>query len=344
MPGLEILVRAVDPLLLPPDGEEPNYINPLSRGQKIVIASVVLTSFAFVFVIARVIVKGFVTKRFGWDDIFCVGAMAASIARTVMSVILVDTYGIGVHVWNFNPKNIVAAHNMQFAQDMVCGNAYDTWHFSFEADCLPTTDITVAIGAVNIFTDSIIMVMPIPIIWKLQLKQTQRWGLLAVFGTGLFVLVSAIVREVIVVKTDKELDQSWVVVDEIIWLTVELNIGIICISLPALSPLYTRVLASKFYLSSLRNLLSFSGAGSKSRSKLGSTDGTKESKQDSSPYTDSVYLVNMGSSHAEAQGDARSSGDPHDYMAYETHKNGIQVRHKVEQHVTQAPNDGHDIV
>lgn len=105
--------------------------------------------------------------------------------------------------------------------------------------------------------------------------------------------------------------------------------------------MYTRALVSKFNLSSLRNLLSFTGG--KSRSKLGSMDGTKESKQDSSGYTDGVYLVNMASSHAAAQGDARSSGDPQDY-AYETNKNGIQVRHKVEQHITQVPSRGHDIV
>lgn len=75
MLGSQVLARAIDPLLGAPPGEEPNFINPYSRGQRIVISSIILTSFAFVFVLARVFVKGFITKRFGWDDVFCVAAM-----------------------------------------------------------------------------------------------------------------------------------------------------------------------------------------------------------------------------------------------------------------------------
>jgi hypothetical protein len=66
-----------------------------------------------------------------------------------------------------------------------CEDEYYTWHFSFTAKCIEITTVTVAIGAVNIATDLIIMVMPLPLIWQLHLGKSQKLGLLAVFGTGL---------------------------------------------------------------------------------------------------------------------------------------------------------------
>ncbi|KAF7904156.1 hypothetical protein EAF00_001490 [Botryotinia globosa] len=66
-----------------------------------------------------------------------------------------------------------------------------------------------------------------------------------------FFLIAFDLREIIIVKTDKEVDQSWATVGEITWMTVELNAAIICISLPILSPVYTRIVAPKLNMTSL---------------------------------------------------------------------------------------------
>ncbi|KAL9097270.1 MAG: hypothetical protein Q9165_000697 [Trypethelium subeluteriae] len=113
-----------------------------------------------------------------------------------------------------------------------------------------------AIGAMNIITDFIIMVMPLPLIWQLQLGKTQRAGLMLVFLTGALVWITTIVREVIVVKTDKEVDQSWSVADEIVWLTTELNVGIICICMPTLWPIWRQAVTTKMGFSYIHSLLS----------------------------------------------------------------------------------------
>jgi hypothetical protein len=63
-----------------------------------------------------------------------------------------------------------------------CEDEYYMWHFSFTAKCIEITTINAAIGAVNIATDLVIMVMPSPLIWRLQLGKSQEWGLLAVFA------------------------------------------------------------------------------------------------------------------------------------------------------------------
>lgn len=73
--------RQVAQLLGAPPGVVPNYIDPYSRGQQIVITGIVLSSVALIFVTARVLVKLVLTKHFGWDDIFALGALVRH-ART----------------------------------------------------------------------------------------------------------------------------------------------------------------------------------------------------------------------------------------------------------------------
>ncbi|TGO50596.1 hypothetical protein BCON_0180g00220 [Botryotinia convoluta] len=175
-----------------------------------------------------------------------------------------------------------------------CKDEYYTWHFSLTASCIEITTLNVANGALNLATDVVIMIMPLPLIWHLQLKRAQKWGLMAIFSTGIFVCASTLVREIIIVKTDKEVDQSWATVGEITWMTVELNVAIICISLPILSPVYTRIMAAKLNMTSLRNLFSLSG---RSRSTLNSNKSKSldSSNKDTSPYNDSVNLVEISS-------------------------------------------------
>ena len=51
-------------------------------------------------------------------------------------------------------------------------------------NCIPIIQVTTAIGGLNIATDLIIFIMPLPVIYRLQLNPKQKRGLLAVFATG----------------------------------------------------------------------------------------------------------------------------------------------------------------
>ncbi|RAL64938.1 hypothetical protein DID88_001529 [Monilinia fructigena] len=340
--------RALSPLLGAPPGTVPNYINPVTRGNEIVVTSIVLTSLAFVFVVTRVLLRLFVKKSFGWDDVFCVCALMFAIARTVIGCIMVDVYGIGRHIWDFIPRiswlrtmmfyvvqkfryfcyammssTIIYCLTFFFLIAFDCKDEHYTWHFSVTASCIEITTLNIANGALNLATDVVIMIMPLPLIWNLQLQKAQKWGLLAVFSTGIFVCASTLVREIIIVKTDKEVDQSWATVGEITWMkvallllpnqcqltnycrTVELNVAIICISLPMLSPVYTRIIATKLNMTSLRNLFSLSGRS------LSALDSNKSkypdnSNKDTNPYNDSINLVEMPSKQHNSKHSIRS--------------------------------------
>jgi len=67
-----------------------------------------------------------------------------------------------------------------------CSPVYFSWHFSLtEGKCIGITKVIIAIGAVNLVTDLTILIMPLPLVWRLNLRRNQKWGLFIIFGTGL---------------------------------------------------------------------------------------------------------------------------------------------------------------
>ena len=51
--------------------------------------------------------------------------------------------------------------------------------------CVPVLGLNVAVGAVNIATDTALLLLPIPMIMKLQMSKGRKFAVLVVFGTGL---------------------------------------------------------------------------------------------------------------------------------------------------------------
>ena len=49
---------------------------------------------------------------------------------------------------------------------------------------MPTVPLNLAIGALNIATDSVLMVLPIPPLLKLQMTWRRKIAVMGVFGTG----------------------------------------------------------------------------------------------------------------------------------------------------------------
>jgi hypothetical protein len=155
-----------------------------------------------------------------------------------------------------------------------CKPVYYNWHFDpMHYDCIDITHVKMATGAVNILTDLIIVLMPLPLVLQLHLAKAQKVGLFLVFSTGFFILITTIVREVFVVRTSREFDQPWSVTDEVTWLTVELNVGIICVTMPVLAPIWRKAIACRLGLSYIRSLLS-SARSTKDLSKLSGSDST----------------------------------------------------------------------
>ncbi|KKK14801.1 hypothetical protein ARAM_006380 [Aspergillus rambellii] len=104
--------------------------------------------------------------------------------------------------------------------------------------CLDDGAIVFSASVINIFTDFVVTLIPMPLIWNLKLPTRQRIATMSIFALGLVVDVAGSVRTVYVWKSMiASYDTTWVGWPILLAATVEINIGLICASAPALRPL-----------------------------------------------------------------------------------------------------------
>jgi hypothetical protein len=91
---------------------------------------------------------------------------------------------------------------------------------------------------VNVVTDFMIYVLPMPTLFKLSLPPAQRIGLMILFGFGGVIVVAGSFRAYWVHYTLFETyDVTWEGFQIWVWTAVETNMGVICGCIPALKPL-----------------------------------------------------------------------------------------------------------
>ncbi|KAL9613402.1 MAG: hypothetical protein Q9167_002050 [Letrouitia subvulpina] len=103
--------------------------------------------------------------------------------------------------------------------------------------CIDQIAFYIAGGVVNIIGDALVWSLPIRQIWQLNVSVSQRVALVLLFGLGIFVCITSIVRLVSLPEINPK-DFSYTIVGGGLWSLLEVQVGFICANLP-----YTRSLA-----------------------------------------------------------------------------------------------------
>ncbi|KAF3925151.1 hypothetical protein ABW20_dc0101494 [Dactylellina cionopaga] len=96
-------------------------------------------------------------------------------------------------------------------------------------------------GSTNLVTDIIVLLLPIPTVWSLQMPTRQKLTLIGVFALGIVAPLSAILRLIYIQKATISWDQSWWCFELWIYTSLETHVGIICASIPSLKPLAVKI-------------------------------------------------------------------------------------------------------
>ncbi|KAG9184959.1 hypothetical protein G6011_11789 [Alternaria panax] len=115
-----------------------------------------------------------------------------------------------------------------------------------KAICLNQFAVWFTNAAINITTDFAIIILPIPVIQKLNLGKRQKIGLISIFAIGGFVCLVSILRLQSLVAISNSDDPSYDNPPAATWSSVESNVGIICACLPLLRPLITKWIPRAF--------------------------------------------------------------------------------------------------
>ncbi|KAF6796956.1 integral membrane protein [Colletotrichum sojae] len=122
-----------------------------------------------------------------------------------------------------------------------CLPVQSIWDRSIEGKCLSITAIGYGGAALSIFEDIVLFIMPVPELLKLQLSTKKKWALVFMFGVGCFACIASMIRLKYLVSLAHTFDATWDNVDVAIWSSIEVNLAIMCGSLPALRPVFKKV-------------------------------------------------------------------------------------------------------
>ncbi|MCJ1308866.1 hypothetical protein MMC25_002521 [Agyrium rufum] len=97
----------------------------------------------------------------------------------------------------------------------------------------------------NIVTDVVLLALPVNLVYKLHVTRNQKYGLLLVFATGSFGVISSCIRFSIFFGENAFSDPTWASVPLIIWTIIEAGTYVVAACLPTLRPLFTYFLSSR---------------------------------------------------------------------------------------------------
>ncbi|KFA74740.1 hypothetical protein S40288_08839 [Stachybotrys chartarum IBT 40288] len=147
-----------------------------------------------------------------------------------------------------------------------------SWDPTIEGECPDNSGLWISGGVTAIFVDLIILLLPLPRIWRLQTSRPRRIGIMIIFLLGycaIFISVGRLIQTIVAADA-MDADVTYEGVFLVYWLSAEVTLLEICICLPAMLPLGRYLLTSYFspLASSLSHVFSTqrsSNAGSANR-------------------------------------------------------------------------------
>ena len=134
-----------------------------------------------------------------------------------------------------------------------CNPVDALWDPTVKAKCINFHTVGIVFSSLNIGTDILILCLPVPELWKLNMPRRRKYELMGMFflgglfvfpsliGGGSLTVLSVCVASIIRVPYIAQLsllDPSWSDVYGAIWSIVELSLGIVSACLPTLGPLF----------------------------------------------------------------------------------------------------------
>ncbi|KAL5365718.1 hypothetical protein BJX96DRAFT_18822 [Aspergillus floccosus] len=145
---------------------------------------------------------------------------------------------------------IITGLYMVFSAFFFCTPVRAFWdHTIADAYCLPEAVIWPLNAGIQISTDVWLLILPMPVLFRLCLPRRQKCALIFVFALGVFVCATSIVRLVMLINLIDSTNLTKENTSAATWSFIEVNVAIICACLPPLRPLlahlFPRLLLSR---------------------------------------------------------------------------------------------------
>ncbi|KAF4990094.1 hypothetical protein FDECE_14502 [Fusarium decemcellulare] len=126
-----------------------------------------------------------------------------------------------------------------FVATFSCNPVEKQWNILIEhGKCLEQKPVYLGGSLPNVIVDFVLVGMPLPSVFRLNIPLGRRLILAGMFTLGFFICIVSIVRLTIVmsIRTDDQ-NVTYNLRDFMLWSTVEVNIGLVCACLPSMRPM-----------------------------------------------------------------------------------------------------------
>ncbi|KAM3069223.1 hypothetical protein ACMFMG_010739 [Clarireedia jacksonii] len=120
------------------------------------------------------------------------------------------------------------------------------WTPHLKGTCINDEEMCTAVGMLHVVFDFLILILPIPLIWGLQMSVWSRTIVSLVLSVGVFASVCSILRMACLINlgdNPKDKTGEWLAM---IYQVIEAPIGIFCICVPNLTPVWKQISLSSF--------------------------------------------------------------------------------------------------
>ncbi|KAI0379556.1 hypothetical protein F5Y04DRAFT_271863 [Hypomontagnella monticulosa] len=105
--------------------------------------------------------------------------------------------------------------------------------------CIDNGEFWYANAGFSIATDVIILLLPMPLVYALQIPRVQKAALIMVFALGVFVVITSCLRVTTIDLQATTPDPTYEI-SSTMWTIIEMNVAIVCACLPQIRPLIVR--------------------------------------------------------------------------------------------------------
>ncbi|KAI0140576.1 hypothetical protein BJ166DRAFT_604139 [Pestalotiopsis sp. NC0098] len=120
-----------------------------------------------------------------------------------------------------------------------CTPVERAWDKDIQGTCIDNGKFWYANGGFSIATDLLILLLPMPLVYALQIPRVQKAALMLVFTLGIFVVITSCLRLTTLNSQARTPDPTFDIASTM-WTTIEMNVAILCACLPQIRPLIVK--------------------------------------------------------------------------------------------------------
>ncbi|KAL8925885.1 MAG: hypothetical protein Q9172_002038 [Xanthocarpia lactea] len=124
---------------------------------------------------------------------------------------------------------------------LICRPLAFRWDRTLHGHCGNSVVHEIAWSPVNLLADALVVILPLPVVWKLHLPTKKKVRISGMFGLGLTICVVNATRIGLTLTSDAK-DWTYALIDVAICTGIEVWLGLIAACLPTLAPILKHLL------------------------------------------------------------------------------------------------------